>query len=68
MIINEAIFDLAAGPETLEKRRELKVQLPIRTHVRLRAAKLLARQNIGATVEAAIDAYFAGRAGVGAPA
>lgn len=60
---NETPFDLAVDPESLNERREVKLQLPLRTHVRLRGAKLLLRQSIGATVERALDAYFVSRPG-----
>lgn len=51
---NDACLD-----ETMSQVKEIKLQLPLRTHVRLRAEKLLHGDTIASTVNAAVVAYFA---------
>lgn len=47
-----------ANTKTLERVKEIKLQLPLRTHVRLRSEKLLRGETIASTVNAAVAAYF----------
>lgn len=61
MTHNEQPLEFAARIPGIHEIRELKLQLPVRTHVRLRAEKLLRGQCIGTTVEAALNAYFVRR-------
>lgn len=52
------VFGLTLDSEGLEAIKEVKLHLPLRTHVRLRAVKLFWRQSIGVTIEAAVRSYF----------
>lgn len=56
---DEDILGLAMDAQALETTRSIKLQLPVRTHVRLRSEKLLRRETIAATVNAAVTAYLA---------
>ncbi len=42
----------------LDKRKSIKVKLPLRQHIKLHALKLFTENNISETVEEAIDGYF----------
>ena len=55
---SEPILSAGANLERLETTKEVKLHLPLRTHVRLRAGKLLRGETIAATVNAAVSWYF----------
>jgi hypothetical protein len=46
------------GPNEFSQIKEIKLQLPLRTHVNLHSMKLLKNQSIRASVVAALDRYF----------
>ena len=56
---DEDFLGLGTDATTLETSRSIKLQLPLRTHIRLRSEKLLRRETIAATVNAAVTAYLA---------
>lgn len=47
-----------AQTELLEKVKEIKLQLPLRTHVSLHSIKLLKNQSIRDSVVVALDRFF----------
>lgn len=55
---NETQQGFDADQQTLAHVKEIKLQLPLGTHVRLRAEKLLRGETIASTVNAAVAAYF----------
>lgn len=55
---NETRTGIDGNDETLTQVKEIKLQLPLGTHVRLRAEKLLRGETIASTVNAAVTAYF----------
>lgn len=46
------------GPNEFATIKEIKLQLPLRTHVSLHSMKLLKNQSIRESVVAALDRYF----------
>lgn len=46
------------GAELLDKSKEIKLQLPLRTHVSLHSIKLLKNQSIRDSVVVALERYF----------
>lgn len=42
----------------MNTKREIKVKVPVSTHLRLHSLKLLHGQNISETIEAALTMYF----------
>lgn len=46
------------GPNEFATIKEIKLQLPLRTHVNLHSMKLLKNQSIRESVVAALDRYF----------
>ncbi|HEX9815482.1 MAG TPA: hypothetical protein VGB18_00765, partial [Candidatus Thermoplasmatota archaeon] len=55
---NETQPGFGSDNKTLCHVKEIKLQLPLGTHVRLRAEKLLRGETIASTVNAAVAAYF----------
>lgn len=45
-------------PHNLEERKNIKVKLPIRQHLRLQAWRLFGEDTVSSTVERALDLYF----------
>ena len=46
------------SPDHLDERRELRVKVRARYHVKLHSLKILRRAEMNAIVEAALDDYF----------